>query len=187
MTPLLLLLGAAASPDIWTWWIQPCTKQLAAQCACEATDTELAEWALGAWQTSSGGKLRFTRASGEDQARLRFYWAAGASGLYGETRPLRVDGQNGAAIYVLPDLKQLGREIAVAGEKDKLFRDTVVYLTFLHESGHALEHPHTADFDSIMYSFVYGGDILEYFSRYRRKLRARDDIRANAGIRLRVK
>ncbi len=35
-----------------------------------------------------------------------------------------------------------------------------------------------------MYSFGYGGDILEYFARYRRKLSARQDIRKNPGIRL---
>ena len=187
MTAWLLLLAAAAAPDTWTWWIQPCTKELAEQCACETADAELAEWALGAWQGASDGKLRFTRAVSEEQARLRFYWATGKAGLYGETQPLRVGGQIGAAIYVLPDLTQLGANISAAGEKDKLFRHTVVYLTFLHESGHALGRRHTADFDSIMYSFGYGGDILEYFARYRRKLAARGDIRMNAGIRLGVK
>jgi hypothetical protein len=185
MTPFLwLLLAAATTPDPWTWWIQPCTKELAAESACEAGDAELAEWALAAWQSSSEGKLRFTRATGEEKARLRFYWATGAAGLYGETRPLRVDGQTGAAIYVLPDLTQLGPDIAAAGRKDRLFRHTVVYLTFLHESGHALGHSHTSNFDSIMYSFGYGGDILEYFARYRRKLSAREDIPKNTGIRL---
>jgi hypothetical protein len=187
MTAWLLLLAAASAPDTWPWWIQPCTRELASQVACDATDTELAEWALGAWQSASDGRLRFTRAAGEDSARLRFYWATGRAGLYGETRPLRVEGRIGAAIYVLPDLTQLGRDISAAGQKDKLFRHAVVYLTFLHESGHALGHQHTADFDSIMYSFGYGGDILEYFARYRRKLAGRDDIRGNAGIRLGVK
>jgi Matrixin len=184
MTPFLWLLLAATTPDPWTWWIQPCTKELATESACEAGDAELAEWALAAWQSASDGKLRFTRATAEEKARLRFYWATGAAGLYGETRPLRVGGQTGAAIYVLPDLAQLGPEIAAAGKQDRLFRHTVVYLTFLHESGHALGHPHTSDFDSIMYSFGYGGDILEYFARYRRKLGAREDISRNAGIRL---
>jgi hypothetical protein len=187
MTAWLVLLAAAASPDTWSWWIQPCTKELAEQCACENADAELAEWALGAWQSASQGKLRFTRAESEDKARLRFYWAAGAAGLYGETRPLRVGRQTGAAIFVLPDLTQLGPEISAAGEKDKLFRHSVVYLTFLHESGHALGHPHSTDFNSIMYSFGYGGNILEYFARYRRQLAARDDIRAHAGIKLGVK
>jgi hypothetical protein len=33
-----------------------------------------------------------------------------------------------------------------------------------------------------MYNFQYGGDITEYFDRYRRKLKTRDDIRKNPGI-----
>lgn len=184
MTALFWLLLAAAASDPWTWWIQPCTKEMAAESACEADDAELAGWALHAWQSASDGKLSFTRALSEDKARLRFYWAAGAAGLYGETRPLRVDGRDGAAIYVLPDVTQLGPEISIAGKKDRLFRHAVVYLTFLHESGHALGHPHSRDFDSIMYSFGYGGDILEYFSRYRRKLAGREDIARQPGIRL---
>jgi len=52
----------------------------------------------------------------------------------------------------------------------------------LHESGHALGLAHTANFDDIMYSFQYGGDITEYFARYRRKLASRDDIRKNSGL-----
>ena len=65
---------------------------------------------------------------------------------------------------------------------DQLLRDAIVYLTCLHETGHALGLSHTAVFDDIMYSFQYGGDIPEYFGRYRRKLRSRDDIRENAGM-----
>jgi hypothetical protein len=41
---------------------------------------------------------------------------------------------------------------------------------------------HTADFPDIMYSFQFGGDIPEYFGRYRRKLQARTDIAKNSGI-----
>ena len=33
-----------------------------------------------------------------------------------------------------------------------------------------------------MYSFEYGGDIAEYFARYRRKLETREDIRKNSGL-----
>jgi hypothetical protein len=41
---------------------------------------------------------------------------------------------------------------------------------------------HTRAFADIMYSFQYGGDIQEYFDRYRRLLARRDDIRKNAGM-----
>ena len=186
MIAALWLLLAAATPEAYSWWVQPCSAKLAAESGCEAADTELAAWALEAWQSASDGKLRFTRVTAEDHARIRIYWVNGSTGLYGETVPTVVDGKPGAAIYVLPDLTQLGPQIAAAGQKDRLFRHTVVYLTCLHESGHALNHAHTADFDSIMYSFRYGGDILEYFARYRRLLKTREDIPKHAGIRLGV-
>jgi hypothetical protein len=48
--------------------------------------------------------------------------------------------------------------------------------------GHALGLNHTANFDDIMYNFQYGGDIPEYFARYRRKLQSRDDIKKNPGL-----
>jgi len=41
---------------------------------------------------------------------------------------------------------------------------------------------HTADFADIMYSFQYGGDIREYFGRYRRQLSSRDDIHRHPGM-----
>jgi hypothetical protein len=69
-----------------------------------------------------------------------------------------------------------------AGTEDKLFRHTVVYLTCLHETGHALGLPHTRSFVDIMYSFEYGGNIVEYFNRYRRKLQAREDIQNVSGL-----
>ncbi len=71
---------------------------------------------------------------------------------------------------------------AIDAQADKLLRDAIVYLTCLHETGHALGLPHTASFDDIMYSFQYGGDIPEYFARYRRKLHTRADIRKNSGL-----
>ena len=72
--------------------------------------------------------------------------------------------------------------IAADGIKDPLLRDTIVYLTCLHESGHALGLPHTSNFDDIMYNFQYGGDIQEYFARYRRKLGTREDIKKHDGL-----
>jgi len=65
---------------------------------------------------------------------------------------------------------------------DRLLRDAIVYLTCLHETGHALGLSHTAVFADIMYSFQYGGDIEEYFGRYRRKLETRGDIAKNSGM-----
>ena len=184
---IVLLLCGQAAAETWSYWVQPCTEDLARKSSCEPGDTELARWALDAWQAARGGKLSFERSGSETKARLRIYWAHGAMGLYGEARPIEVDGQRGAEVYVLPDITQLGPEIAAMARKDHLFRHAVVYLTCLHESGHAIGLDHTRDFDDIMYSFRYGGDIVEYFSRYRRLLAARDDIRKHAGIVLKAK
>lgn len=154
----------------WTWWIEPCAQP--AETACLHTDADLAEWALRAWSSASGGKLQFQRVEKEAPAQLRFYYLGRRSALYGEARQIDVDGKPGAEIYLRPTAK---------ATNDPLLRETVVYLTFLHELGHAFGLGHTKNFDDIMYSFQYGGDIDEYFARYRRKLNSRDDIRVNSG------
>ncbi len=179
---LLCLAASCAAGEDLSFWIQPCSGQVAEDSRCQAADAELAEWALHAWQAAAGGGIRFEKAAEEKRARIRIYWASGRAGLYGEAMPIRVDGKPGAAVYVLPDVSQLGPAIAAASRKDALFRQTVVYLTCLHETGHAIGLPHTADYNDIMYSFAYGGDILDYFSRYRRKIWVREDIRRNSGI-----
>lgn len=153
------------------YWISPCPA--GEDTGCQATDSELAQWALEAWQAASDGKLVLQPVAEPEKAHIRLYWAGGRSGLYGEARPIVVDGVRGAEVYVLP---------AVAGDRDPLLRDVIVYLTCLHETGHALGLPHTAAFADIMYNFQYGGDITEYFGRYRRQLAARSDIRKHSGI-----
>ncbi len=97
-------------------------------------------------------------------------------------RSLQVNGQAGAAVYIRPDTTSLGPDIHALATSDPLFRDTVVYLTCVHELGHAFGLAHTADFRDIMYSFQYGGNFVEYFSRYRRQLKSRDDIALVSGM-----
>jgi hypothetical protein len=144
-------------------------------------DRQLAEWALAAWRSAAGSGLRLTPAP-EAAARVRLYWAGPQSGQYGEMRALLVNGQAGAAVYIRPDTESLGPDIHALATSDPLFRDTVVYLTCVHELGHAFGLEHTADFRDIMYSFQHGGDFVEYFSRYRRRLKSRDDIAHVAGM-----
>ena len=175
--------GRAAAAEIYSYWVQPCEGEIAERSGCVAADPELARWALDAWQEAAGPGLRFVPASGgEGEARIRIYWLGGTTQLYGDARILSANGQRGASIEVHPDLAQLGTEIAEAGKKDPLFRDTVVYLTCWHETGHAIGMEHTADFADITYSFQYGGDILEYFSRYRHAIANRAGIRKHAGL-----
>ena len=169
---------AAPAADL-RYWVEPCTRP---ETACEKYDPQLAEWALKAWAAAAGGSLKFERADREERAQIRIYWADGRQGLYGEARPILVDGKRGAAVFVLPDMKQLGPDISAAAAKDPLLRDAIVYLTCLHESGHALGLSHTSAFPDIMYSFQFGGDIPEYFGRYRRLLKSRADIEKNPGM-----
>jgi len=179
---LLLLCSALHAAEEYTYWVDPCTKEAAATTACAPGDEELGAWAFEAWQRESNGALIFKKSPTEAHARIRIHWANGAMNLYGETQPVLVDSKRGAVIYVLPDTRALGPDIDQATRSDHLLRDAIVYLTCLHESGHALGLEHTAEFADIMYSFRYGGDIVEYFERYRRLLKTRADIPAHSGI-----
>lgn len=142
------------------YWVEPCTRP--AEMGCKSGDPDLAQWAMEAWETASGGKLRVTRTLQKDEAIVKIYWASGRAGLYGAAR--------GGEVFISPD----------AGEG--LLREATVYLTCLHETGHALGLGHTANFDDLMYNFQNGGDIAEYFGRYARKLERREDIRKHSGM-----
>lgn len=167
---LLFVSAAFALAADTSFYVAPCTDPAT---GCEPGDLDLARWALQSWQKVSQGKLHFVETKDESSALFRFVWASPDGGLFGETVPINVSGKAGARIFIVNQTR---------GLTDRLLRDTIVYLTCLHESGHAIGLSHTDQFADIMYYFGYGGDINEYFGRYRRKLTVRDDIRNNSGL-----
>ncbi len=137
--------------------------------------------ALAAWGRRPPTVLRFEQAA-ETAAIIRLYWAERSDGQFGEMQPLVVGGRPGAAVFIRPDMASFGPDIARRAGEDALFRDTIVYLTCLHELGHALGLTHTHDFRDVMYFFGYGGDVGEFFGRYRAQLHVRGDIATVSGL-----
>ena len=134
-----------------------------------ARGDQLVERAMQTWGTASDGAFTLRRTFVERDAGIRVYFN-GAGGNYGETRP-HVNRATG----VIDEA-----EVAIAADApiqvDPLTRDIIVYLTALHELGHALGLEHTANFDDIMYLFRQPGDGPRYFGNYRKLLRSPDDI-----------
>jgi hypothetical protein len=146
------------------------------------SDGELATFALDAWSRESSGKLKFAEARTRDTALIRFRWISTNDGLYGETQRVFVNGKPGAIVSIMPQVSLQGEPLASRATQDILLRDTIVYLTCVHEMGHAVGLQHTRKFEDIMYYFGYGGNIVDYFMRYRNKLQSRKDIPKYSGL-----
>jgi hypothetical protein len=146
------------------------------------SDRDLAKLALNAWSRESAGKLRFSEAKAPAGALIRVRWISANEGLFGETQAVLVNGKPGAVVNVMPQVSVQGEPLAGRAARDALLRDTIVYLTCVHELGHAVGLSHTNKFEDIMYFFGYGGDIVEYFMRYRNKIQSRADISKVSGL-----
>jgi len=148
----------------------------------QQSDRDLAKLALAAWTRESGGKLKFVEAKSQSDALLRVRWISNNNGLFGETQRTSVNGKVGAVVNVMPLVAQLGEPLSSRAVGDSLLRETIVYLTCVHELGHAIGLNHTRNFEDIMYSFAYGGDFVQYFMRYRSRLQTRGDIAKYSGL-----
>ena len=126
----------------------------------------LVEKAMKTWTVAAGGRFTLVEAW-ETTAPVRLHFFS-ADYRYGVTAP-RVDPATGFIVKA---------EVAVAADagRDLLEREIIVYLTALHELGHALGLEHTNDINTIMYLFREPGDGEKFFGAYRRKLKSADDI-----------
>ena len=128
---------------------------------------DLVQRAMKTWTDAAAGRFTMQLVAGREIADVRvFFFRLGAS--YGETIP-RVD--NGTGFIVEADLG-----IASEVNADTLTRQIVLYLTALHELGHALGMDHTANFSDIMYLFRRPDDGRRYFGLYRDRVRSSEDI-----------
>jgi len=127
----------------------------------------LVERALQVWTKTAAGRITLEAIPRRDAAEIYVRFARG-DGIYGETVP-RVNRRTGLIEVA---------EVVINSETpdDPLLARIVVYLTALHELGHALGLEHTDDFGTIMYRFRRPDDGERYFGAYRRKLRTIDDV-----------
>jgi hypothetical protein len=125
------------------------------------------ERAMKTWTDAAAGRFTLKKATRADEAPLRIRFVS-SDAVFGEARP-RLDPQSGAIVAA---------EVAINADivGDELQQQIIVYLTALHELGHALGLPHTDVFETIMYSFRRPDDGVRYFAAYRQRLRSVDDI-----------
>ena len=132
-----------------------------------ADAARLVERAMRTWTEAADGRFTLTPARRDTRPAIHVRFVPSGD-VYGETRPA-VD--RGTGLIAAADVA-----INADAPGDVMTQQIVLYLTALHELGHALGLPHTDDFSDIMYSFRRPDDGERYFGAYRRKLRAISDI-----------
>jgi hypothetical protein len=131
----------------------------------------LVERAMKNWSDASNGQLTLIKAATRPEATIRITFVS-SDHVYGEAAP-RLDPKTGF-------IAQADIAINNAVPDDPLDARIVVYLTALHELGHAIGLPHSDTFSAIMYRFRRVDDGERYFGAYRRMIRSVDDVGVSA-------
>jgi hypothetical protein len=140
-------------------WIDPIRRPAGADA--------LVDRALKTWTDAAAGRITLQMTPAKD-ASIRFHFTPTGDGLYGGTAPV-ADPRTG--VMLRADIM-----VTTAPELDALGRSIVIYLTSLHELGHALGLEHTEDATTIMYRFKEPEDAPRYFADYRTRIRSIEDI-----------
>ena len=130
---------------------------------------QLVERAMQTWTRAAGGRLRLERSATQQAADIRVHFFT-RDWRYGMTQA-RPDPRTGL-------LTRAEVVVAADADGDALDHQIVIYLTALHELGHAIGLSHSADIAQIMYLFRRPGDGEQFFGSYRKRLRSADDIGA---------
>ena len=161
---LVAALIAAQAPPVPRHWARGQTIRVWIDTVDSPPNGEtLVERAMRTWTRAADGRFTLERVAEvrgagapgvtrDAPVRVRFM---AADYRYGVTAP-RVDRQTGLIVRA---------DVAVAADAGRtpLERSIIVYLTALHELGHALGLEHTTDINTIMYLFRQPGDGERFF------------------------
>ncbi len=165
---LVVSLHAQASLDRRPHWPRGAAIRVwIGQSFARPDDPDLVERAMRTWTEAADGRFRLERSTAPVSAAVRVSFATGDAHL-GEASPI-TDRRTGLIV---------GADVAIAANVagDSIGQQLVIYLTALHELGHALGLAHSDDMADIMYFFRRPEDPERYFGAYRARLRSAADI-----------